>query len=144
MGIVQLSDSSNNNLDYGRCLWALNNAQKAIKKMKSTGSTEEDTANLNYELSHSIEIIKKYNEFKNKLEADTLLEDTSDTEIISKFHTIAFLVKFFDKSNDIEKAKYYSEMIPKDFINRYLPSGILNKLGLGVNVPRPGTAAYVI
>jgi len=152
--IVQLSENS----DYGRCIWALNNALKAVKKISkeksqsaqaaqsaAEGKEDNKQANENIDISHSLEIVKKYTNFTNKLnEANELLDSTRDTSIISKYHTAAFLVNYYDKNNDLEKSRYFSEMIPKDLVNRYLGNSLLNKLGLGANVPRPGTAAYVI
>merc|ERR1712157_135065 len=142
---TQLSEGTN---DYGRCLWAL----KTAKKADSRGKTESS-----FGVTHSLEIVQKYIDFKNEgkkignstgqsqnIEAENLLNLTEDTDIICKLHTAAFLVTYFDEKNNLEMAKKYSSFIPKDLANIYLSNQLLNKLGLGVNVPRPGTAAYVI
>lgn len=124
--------------DYDRALWALTNALKAGKK--AGVPADEDTTN-------AINILKEVTKFERSSKPEELLQVAvgNKNSLVSDDSVFAFLAESFDKWNNLERSREFANMIESnDLQSRYLSGGLLNRLGLGKNVPRPGTAAYVM
>ena len=124
--------------DYDRALWALTNALKAGKK--AGVPADEDTTN-------AINILKEVTKFERSSKPEELLQVAvgNKNSLVSDDSVFAFLAESFDKWSNLERSREFANMIESnDLQSRYLSGGLLSRLGLGKNVPRPGTAAYVM
>ena len=124
--------------DYDRALWALTNALKAGKK--AGVPADEDT-------TKAINILKEVTKFERSSKPEELLQVATENKnsLVSDDSVFAFLAESFDQWSNLERSREFANMIESsDLQSRYLSGGLLNRLGLGKNVPRPGTAAYVM